>query len=67
MPMKMIARSISIAAATHGCPPRTAPLRMVNSLRKSPNGGDPVTAKSPATSNAPVTDRERRMPWILGA
>ena len=67
MPMKMTARSTSIAAATHGCPPRTAPLRIVNSLRNSPNGGDPVTAKSPMTSNPPVTERDRRMPWILGA
>ena len=38
-------------SAIHGCPWAIAAFRMVNSLRKSPNGGDPVTANSPSSSS----------------
>ena len=53
MPMKTTARSTRIAAGDPRMPAPMAPLRMVNSLTKGPNGGEPVTAKNPPGTARP--------------
>ena len=42
------------------------PLRMASSLKKVPNGGEPVMASKPITHKAPVTGRTRSVPRVQG-
>ncbi len=51
MPMKITTSSERNVAATTQCPRVIAALRIVNSLKNGPNGGEPVIAKNPARSS----------------
>src|SRR5207237_5077118 len=62
MPRKMIANRPRYAGAIHARWASSAVRRMENSLKKTPNGGDPAMARNPANQRTPDRGMRRNTP-----